>query len=158
MYQNRAAKIILQEEQKVKANRKTLKSFFFLTFLVVFVVLSAGCEQADDYDGLAADIENQVEKFSEQAGRYADKAYRSTRQAAGKVPDLAEEEYEKLFRIDYKIFNIPLDHNLELNLNALGKERWECFHIAEGEDSYQLSCRRRPKSYLKYLKGFVGFF
>lgn len=67
---------------------------------------------------------------------------------------LAKEEVEKLFTIEYKVLTVAADlpaDELEQKLQALGRERWECFHTYPVGGELRIMCRRRPQSYLRML-------
>ncbi len=71
-----------------------------------------------------------------------------------KVPEMAEEEYEKLFRFEYQVVELSLESNatkLQETLAELGKERWECFHVQPKDEKLLVFCKKRPVSYLRYL-------
>ena len=68
------------------------------------------------------------------------------------------EEVQKLFQFEYFVEDIPLDldaEEMQIRLQDLGKKRWDCFnmeHVAKG--SIRVFCKRRPDSYLQYMKMF----
>ena len=65
---------------------------------------------------------------------------------------LASEEIEKLFVYEYKIVSLPFEvHRQEEELSRLGMQRWECFHIDVRENEVRAYCKRRPKTYLRYI-------
>jgi hypothetical protein len=66
---------------------------------------------------------------------------------AGALQERTKEEVEKLFQWEYRV----------IQLAKLGAEGWECFHIAsQTADSTRITCKRRPKSALSYLKYLPG--
>jgi hypothetical protein len=70
-----------------------------------------------------------------------------------------KEEVEKLFRWEYRV--VELDATLsvpdfEQQLSELGNEGWECFDIAAGSAKTRVTCKRRPRSALNYLKFIPG--
>ena len=63
-------------------------------------------------------------------------------------------EIEKLFALEYRVVTLDaeLDSDaIEAELNDLGKERWECFSIRPDTKGLRVYCKRRPRSYLRYL-------
>jgi hypothetical protein len=70
------------------------------------------------------------------------------------LDSLASQEVEKLFVFEYNVVELPSGQSTEqLNeqLSELGKERWDCFHVEEKETQIRLFCKRRPKTYLRYI-------
>lgn len=70
------------------------------------------------------------------------------------LKNMTTDEFSKLHAFEYKIAEFPRDKSageLEDELTALGKERWECFEVEALEKQYRLFCRRRPETYLRYL-------
>lgn len=66
----------------------------------------------------------------------------------------ARGEVEKLYNFEYHIeeFSNELSTvEIEAKLDALGQDRWECFHIEPGEKELRVFCKRRPKTYLRYM-------
>jgi len=82
-------------------------------------------------------------------------------QVGGHLQDakqLTAEEIEKIFRIDYAVFELPADvsrSNLAAALERYGKERWDCFDVEHGEDTLRIYCKRRPTSYIEYAAKFL---
>lgn len=69
----------------------------------------------------------------------------------------AIDEIEKLSKFEYLIETLPADepaNSLESKLNSLGELRWDCFHVENIKETLHIFCKRRPKSYLRYLKSF----
>lgn len=67
---------------------------------------------------------------------------------------LAIEEIEKLFSFEYRVASLPSNSSsdvVESNLKLLGKDRWECFHVDKTKDTIEIYCKRRPKTYLRYM-------
>ncbi|MCB0321193.1 MAG: hypothetical protein KDD60_09725 [Bdellovibrionales bacterium] len=110
---------------------------------LLFQLLLVGCgRDSVSYDQLS----DHLKQLGQKVDSYSDHAR--------KVPELAEEEYEKLFRIDYRVVELPADSpvtSFEEVLGQLGKERWECFHIEPREKTLVAFCKRRPTSYIRYL-------
>ncbi len=70
------------------------------------------------------------------------------------------EEVEKLFRWEYKVIELPHTSdptNFEASLTTLGNDGWECFHIDRlSAEATRITCKRRPKSAISYLKYIPG--
>ncbi len=74
------------------------------------------------------------------------------------ISDLAQKaatgELEKAFTVEYKVVDIPLlieRANVEEQLTALGKERWDCFHSVQTPTTTRFICKRSTKTALRYL-------
>ncbi|MCB0346040.1 MAG: hypothetical protein KDD66_13045 [Bdellovibrionales bacterium] len=99
--------------------------------------------------------------------RVTDEAAELTKAAAGTIMDNSDapiEEVKKLRQFEYRVFRLPLNSepsHIESQLNALGKERWNCYHVerVKGEQDFELEffCKRMPATPLMYMpKGFIG--
>lgn len=79
---------------------------------------------------------------------------------ADAVQSRTKEEVEKLFRWEYKVIETPADQSagaLESQLSELGADGWECFHIhTQTSGLVRITCKRKPKSALSYLKYIPG--
>jgi hypothetical protein len=79
---------------------------------------------------------------------------------AGALQERTKEEVEKLFQWEYRVIEVAANMpatDFEGQLAKLGAEGWECFHIAsQTADSTRITCKRRPKSALSYLKYLPG--
>jgi hypothetical protein len=79
---------------------------------------------------------------------------------ADAIQNRTKEEVEKLFRWEYRVVELPStisSAELELQLSNLGDEGWECFDLAHRPaDVTQITCKRRPKSAISYLKYLPG--
>lgn len=70
-----------------------------------------------------------------------------------------KEEMDKLFRWEYRVQDIPSPipaEEFERRLGELGGDGWDCFSIAQEARSTRLTCKRRPKSAITYLKYLPG--
>jgi hypothetical protein len=79
---------------------------------------------------------------------------------ADAVQTRTKEEVEKLFRWEYKVTEFPATlpaAELEGKLMELGADGWECFDVREQPlNLTRITCKRRPKSALSYLKYIPG--
>lgn len=76
------------------------------------------------------------------------------------LQERTKEEVEKLFRWEYRVVELeaPLSApDFEKRLGELGNEGWECFNISTANTSTRVTCKRRPRSALAYLKFIPGF-
>lgn len=70
-----------------------------------------------------------------------------------------KEEVDKLFRWEYRVQDLPSPipaEEFERRLGELGSDGWDCFSIAQEVRSIRLTCKRRPKSAITYLKYLPG--
>ncbi len=79
---------------------------------------------------------------------------------ADALQNRTKEEVEKLFRWEYRVVEVPTtitSEAFESQLGELGAEGWECFNLEQRPaDVTRITCKRRPKSALSYLKYFPG--
>jgi hypothetical protein len=78
---------------------------------------------------------------------------------ADAVQAKTKEEMDKLFRWEYKVVDLAANQDaneFQGQLSLLGDDRWECFSINAVVDRTRVTCRRRPKSALSYLKYIPG--
>lgn len=77
------------------------------------------------------------------------------------LTEKAQEEIMKLHAFEYKVTDLPPEASLEElqeELSALGRERWDCFSVVQGASSARLLCKRRPSSYLRYVPHMRSIF
>lgn len=75
------------------------------------------------------------------------------------IQERTKEEVEKLFRWEYRVVDVEANltaDELEKRLMELGNEGWECFNIAPAGQSTRVTCKRRPRSAINYLKLIPG--
>jgi hypothetical protein len=75
------------------------------------------------------------------------------------LQDLTKDEMEKLFRWEYRVVDVEgleTAPDFENRLTELGTEGWECFSIAQSTNATRITCKRRPRSALGYLKLIPG--
>lgn len=78
---------------------------------------------------------------------------------ADAVQARTKDEVEKLFRWEYKVVDVGSQlqsAEFESVLASLGAEGWECFSIIPTAETTRVSCKRRPRSALAYLKYIPG--
>jgi hypothetical protein len=79
---------------------------------------------------------------------------------ANAVQARTKEEVDKLFRWEYRVLEVPSETQapeLEARLTKLGDEGWECFDMTQTQTNQtRITCKRRPKSALSYLKYIPG--
>jgi len=75
------------------------------------------------------------------------------------IQEKTKDEMEKLFRWEYRVVDYPTPlaaDAFQQNLMDLGNEGWECFNITSSPSSTRVTCKRRPRSALAYLKLIPG--
>ncbi|MCB0339573.1 MAG: hypothetical protein KDD53_08215 [Bdellovibrionales bacterium] len=74
--------------------------------------------------------------------------------AGEQAQTLAKDEVEKLFTWEYRVAEFEATDSaeqLEIELAKLGSKRWECFSITPSGLKIRIFCKRKPKSYLRYI-------
>lgn len=77
----------------------------------------------------------------------------------GELEAKTREEIDKVFRWEYRVVDLSptgTADELERDLNKLGADGWECFHLNTTDKNLRATCRRRPKSTIAYLKLLPG--
>lgn len=115
-----------------------MKQFFSLIALIILT----GCQsESESQPELLKGVNEKFEALKEQFGNT-------------ELDSLAQEELEKLFVFEYKVHEFsskPTSLSIETELARLGKERWECFYIDLSSSTPRAVCKRRPKTYLRYI-------
>lgn len=126
----------LQKLNKMNKLRNLLLSAFLLT----------GCNNQQG----GSEVQTEIA----QALKEAKQALQELAPESDSIERLAKDEAEKLHTIEYQVFDIEDNgdiNHLNAILSKIGKLRWECFHIEKEEKHYRCFCKRRPKSYIRYL-------
>ena len=120
------------------------------SFLALSLVLSVGgCQDQKGPDGL--------QKLTEEFSRTVQSAKEQFEKIAPQRQEIEQKagaETEKLFTFEYRVQEIGKDvkpAEIQARLAALGKDRWDCFHIEPRKDALLLFCKRQPKTYLRYI-------
>ena len=78
--------------------------------------------------------------------------------SAEEVQQMTQEEVNKIDAWEYLVKDfedsIPLD-KYQQELTVLGQERWDCYSIITLPKILRLTCRRRPKTYLRLIPRWV---
>lgn len=75
------------------------------------------------------------------------------------IQERTKEEVEKLFQWEYRVVDVEASltaDELERRLTELGSEGWECFNIVSSGQNSRVTCKRRPRSAINYLKLIPG--
>jgi len=158
---------------KPRFNFKQLLLFAAILTLSLTLLRCDKSASSDDLNETANKTLNQLsrslDRLPEQASAAAssaaaelDQFYRSTKKqalnAVGDVPkkvtDVTADEINNSFAIEYKVVDLervadPKDS--EAMLTALGKDRWDCFHMEPVGERLRMFCARRPFSLMRIL-------
>lgn len=112
-------------------------------FLLLLLFTVPGCKSDPANEGsiLIDELQKTIENLK-------------SRVSTTELDSLANQEVEKLFTFEYTVKELPIESTgTEINetLSELGLERWECFHVEEKTTFIRLYCKRRPKTYLRYV-------
>lgn len=111
--------------------------------IALFIALgfAAGCQQAplDDLRGGAQEVLDDARNRVEAIG------------------ELSTEELREIWAIEYRTV-VVADADmatLDERLNALGQERWDCYHVSEVEDGTAFYLKRRKSNALAHLTNLL---
>lgn len=111
--------------------------------IALFVALgfAAGCQQAplDDLRGGAQEVLDDARNRVEAIG------------------ELSTEELREIWAIEYRTVVVAGADmaTLDERLNALGQERWDCYHVSEQEDGTVFYLKRRKSNALAHLTNLL---
>ena len=116
-----------------------------IVFIIFASLMLCACEAKETQD-----LSNQLDKVIEQTKEAVEKlAPKGT-----EITKFGADEIEKLFTYEYKVVDIKAHASIaeiQAELDLLGMERWEVFHVVNMPNASRLYCKRRPKSYLRYV-------
>lgn len=118
---------------------KQVISYFVICLL--FLLTACNTDSSPEAEALLKEMNRALESVKGSIG-------------GNELDSLASQEVEKLFVFEYKVIELESEESIDqLNeqLTELGKERWDCFHIEEQAKKIRLFCKRRPKTYLRYI-------
>ncbi len=107
-------------------------------------------------DSLGAVMEN----LNEQLDQASSHVQQVVAPHAEEIQARTKDEVEKAFRWEYKVQDIPADTSaeaFEAKLTELGDEGWECVSFQPVHDGTRVTCKRKPRGALAYLKFIPGF-
>jgi hypothetical protein len=122
---------------------------------IIISLAAAGCQNPGDPgqpQGLKDQLESIIKSARGQLGRLKDN--KTVSGPAKQLTGEAEKQLEKMFVFEYKVAEVDRRQSaeaLQKDLDALGTERWECFHMEPKDQKLLVFCKRHPKSYLRYL-------
>ncbi len=109
--------------------------------LSLLLALSVGCQEGslNDLRGGAQDV------------------IEGARTRAQELRELSAEELQEIWAIEYKTLEVthPDLVALDEQLNALGQERWECYHVSEDGEDKVLYFKRRKSNAISNLTNLL---
>lgn len=137
--------IILLEPTKLRASIMATR-ISALIFLLLFIAACQSKDSERQFKELTQDLQRAADQTMQKLGKLASDP--------GQISDLTSDEIEKLFVFEYTVVDLPAaatSREMEVKLTQLGADRWECFHIERSGDVIRFFCKRRPKTYLRYI-------
>jgi hypothetical protein len=138
-----------------------LHFFLRIALLTYLIFVYTGCNRGQDQSNSLDDQTGYYERTKQQLKNVTDaikdkvhpykEPINKTADAAGK---LADNEYKKLIKVEYKVIEFPRYANgleIESLLKKHGEDRWDCFYIEQATDVNRVYCKRYPLHYLKLL-------
>jgi hypothetical protein len=133
-----------------------------LEILGLAVLLSlAGCTSDQTTKQEPSDLEKAVSQLMAQSGELVEELTplgqqvgKTVAEGAKTVGTSATDEVQKLFRWEYKVTDLPAEYGsaeIEVYLNGLGMDRWDCFRVEPVQGTFRVFCKRPPKSPLRYM-------
>ena len=109
--------------------------------LSLLLALSVGCQEGslNDLRGRAQDV------------------IEGARTRAQELRELSAEELQEIWAIEYKTLEVTHTDFVALDeqLNALGQERWECYHVSEDGDDKVFYFKRRKSNAIANLTNLL---
>lgn len=126
--------------------KRNIRTAFVPLFSIALFLLLQGCQPSEnttDLESVTKDLQDTLRS-----------AQKSISNMGSEGSEVATEEIAKLFTFEYKVVELQkgMDSSeIESTLASYGKQRWDCFHVEPTEASLRFYCKRRPKSYLRYI-------
>ncbi len=109
--------------------------------LCLLLLISVGCQEAplNDLRGGAQDV------------------IEGARTKAQELGELSAEELQAIWAIEYKTLEVTHADlaALDEQLNALGQERWECYHVSEDGQGKVFYFKRRKSNAIAHLTNLL---
>ena len=114
---------------------------FKLLALSFVMVMSSGCTEIP-LDDLRDDARDVIE---------------DARTRAVELGELSAEEIGALWAVEYKTVEAATDDlaALDAQLNQLGQDRWECYHVSEEGERRVFYFKRRKSNAISYLTNLL---
>lgn len=106
-------------------------------------------------DSLGAVMDN----LNQQLDQASSQVQQAVAPHAEEIQARTKDEVEKAFRWEYKVQDISSDSSaqeFEAKLTELGDEGWECVSFQPVHDGTRVTCKRKPRGALAYLKFIPG--
>lgn len=119
-----------------------MKRFVLLLCLLFLISCDQGSENSE------------IQRLTKELDQTLQEAHEFFQGATSTGTGMATKEVEKLFTFEYRVEefeNSLTSEELQDKLQELGQERWECFHAEPLAKSLRFFCKRRPKTYLRYI-------
>ena len=113
--------------------------------LMILLIISIGCNDGS-LSKATEELKQAVEQTKETIKRHSP--------LNDDNKEMAAKELEKLFLFEYKVIELgqkESSERIEAELGALGKDRWDCFHVEPSGSTLRVFCKRAPKTYLRYI-------
>ena len=126
--------------------KKNSAKFIFAFPFLIFLLSACEPENQPSIDSIAEELRSTLSKAKE--------AVKGLEPVGSDVQNSAKEEVAKLFVFEYRVLNFSKStptSEIELEMNKMGKEMWECFDVVPMKDSVQIFCKRRPKTPLRFI-------
>lgn len=111
----------------------------------------------DDMTGMFNKVGNATSQSADDAMKWANATYQSLKgngvTTADNVTDWISEDWNNINAWEYQVISVESTQaaTLQEKLNEVGKQRWECFHVSNGDAATTFYMKRQRKSYMKSL-------
>lgn len=133
-------------------HRPNRRSRVFQAVVILLGCISLSCDALDEPTRRSFDEDFALELREKVLALY-EKAKDSGETVPEDISEWVQEDIERMWTWEYRVLEVeegkPLA--LEEELNALGKERWECSMVSSPASQLTLLCKRQAKSYLKLI-------
>lgn len=121
---------------------------FICVFALSFILPAAGCgpSGSEELDAVGSQLKELLKR--------AEKKIDGLAPQTQEMGEATSQELEKLFTFEYKVVEFAKDApgvEIERELQGLGQDRWECFAAETNGRDLRVFCKRRPRTYLRYI-------
>lgn len=137
-------------KMKHAARFTMLLAHVYIAPVFVITLTLSGCERSVDesqFDKITRSVQDSISS--------ATKKISELTPSSNELSSLTTEEIEKLFNFEYKVIELEStlpNSEIEGKLSQLGIDRWECFHVEKNGAFLRIFCKRRPKTFLRYIQ------
>ena len=120
-----------------------MQTMLTLVSLCLVLAMSVGCRETP-----LNDLQEGAQDIIEEA-----------RTKAMELGELSAEELQEIWAIEYKTLEVAHADLAELDdqLNALGQDRWECYHVSEDGQRTVFYFKRRQSNAIAHLTNLLRF-